>query len=127
MKMLGPINSGIAIGENNAATSNESTSTLAVGRVIGIYLRYNDSCPAGTNIVISTAGTLPEIPSQTILSISEDNTDGLFMPRIVPCGVDGVDLATLAIAEPVVVSDFINVLINSANSGDSIDAWFFLE
>ncbi len=52
LKYIGPINSGAAVGSNGSATASTTTQVVS-GRVIGVYVRYNDSPPAGT----TTGGT----------------------------------------------------------------------
>jgi len=127
MRLLGPINSGIGAGGNNAATNNYTTTFQVVGRVAGIYVRYNHTCPAGTDVTVSTVGTSPAIPTQTLLSLVNANTDGLFLPRVLADDIVGAELSDLTSAEPIAISDFVKVLIAQANNGDSVDVWLLLE
>jgi len=127
MRLFGPINSGVGAGGAGVATNNATTTTQVVGRVAGVYVRYNHSCPNTTDVVIKTVGASPAIPSQTFLTLTNKNTDGLFMPRVTPQDADGVDLAALTVLEPVAISDFVNVTMTGANNADSVDVWFLLE
>ena len=129
MRLLGPVNSGAAVQTAGAGTgmANTSTSTRVDGRVAGIYVRYNDSCPNTTDVVIKTVGTSPAVPSKTFLTLTNKNADSLFMPRLVPQGVDGANLAALTACEPVAIFDYVNISIDGANTADSVDVWFLLE
>jgi hypothetical protein len=127
MKLFGPINSGIAAGGAGVAGNNATTAQIVRGNVIGIYVRYNDACPATTDVIIKTVGTTPAMPTQTLLTLTNKNTSGLFLPRALPQDTSGANLAALTIAEPNPVFDNINVAVAQANDADSIDVWLFLE
>jgi hypothetical protein len=127
MRILGPINSGVGAGGAGAATNNATTNARVDGRVVGVYVRYNHSCPNTTDVIVKTVGTSPAIPTQTFLTLANKNTDGLFMPRVIPHGTTGVALDALTIAEPVAISDFVNVSMAQANDADSVDVWLLVE
>ena len=128
MNVYGPINSGVAAGGAGVATNNANSTHVITGRVVGIYLRYNDAPPAATtDVIIKTLGTDPSIPTYTLLTRTDSATDGLYLVRATPCGVTGVALAALTVLEPWPVADFVNVLIQQANNGDSVDAWLLIE
>jgi hypothetical protein len=127
MRILGPFNSGVGAGGAGVATNNATTTTQVVGRIAGIYVRYNDSCPATTDVVIKTVGTSPAIPSQTILTLTDANTDGFFMPRITPQDMTGADLIALTVLEPITIADFVNVTMAQADDACSVDVWLLLE
>lgn len=127
MRIAGPISSGIGAGGAGAATNNNSTSTVINGRVIGMYVRYNDAPPNTTDVIVKTVGTAPAMPSVTLLTLTSKNTSGLFMPRLIPHDALGVALAALTTGEPIPVFDNINVSIAEANDGDSVDVWLLLE
>lgn len=125
MRLIGPINSGAAVGGDEAATVNADSTTTICGRVAAIYVKYNDSPPATTDVVIATKGN--SAPATTLLTLTDKNTSGLFLPRTVPHDATGVALAALTVAEPWPISDIVNVLIDDANAGDNVDVWIFLE
>jgi len=127
MRILGPINSGVGAGGAGVATNNATTTTQVVGCIAGIYVRYNDSCPATTDVTVKTVGTSPAIPSQTILTLTDANTPGLFLPRITPQDTAGADLIALTILEPITIADFVNVTMAQADDACSVDVWFLLE
>jgi len=93
--------------------------------MLGIAVRYNDTPPTTTDVIIKTKGSAS--PSITFLTLTNKNTDGWFFPRVIPDDLLGVDLAALAIAEPIPFDDIINVSIAQANDGDSVDVWFLVD
>ena len=128
ISVFGPINSGLTTGGAGVSTSNFTTNKIAVGEVLAISVKYNGAPPAGTtDVIIKTVGTSPEMPSQTLLTLTDAATDFLFMPRVLPHDVAGTELAALTIAEPILIYGYINVLIQGANDADSVDVWLVLE
>lgn len=128
IEMIGPINSGAAIGSNGSATSNNSTERVLCGRLLAAYVKYNDSPPNTTDVVIKTLGTeAGSPPSITLLTLTDKNTSGYFYPRITPDDTLGVDLAALTVLEPAPFSGQINVSIAGANANDNVDVWLFVE
>lgn len=124
MRVFGPINSGSATGGAGTATANTSTATRVIGRVIGVYVKYNDSPPATTDVIVKTVGTAPASPTYNLLSLSNANTSGWFYPQVQIHDTSGSAIA--GEYEPQLVYDQINVSIAQANDNDSIDVWLLL-
>lgn len=126
---VGPLNSGVAAGSNGSATNNTTTAQVITGRVLGVYVRYNDSPPAGTTTAtIATANST--YPAQTILSIVNAATSGWFFPRVALHSNAGAAVTydgTRPIYDAQPVSDNLKVTISGANAGDSIDVWLMVE
>lgn len=126
MHVAGPFNSGAAVGNNGVATANADSPQRLTGRVVGIYVKYNDSPPAGTtDVVIKTKGTSPAAPSYNLLSLTDQATDGWRYPQAQIHTVAGV--AIDGEYTPLLVDDYINVKIDQANAGDNVDVWLMLE
>lgn len=124
MRLIGPLNTGVAVGSNGSATANNTTSVPVSGLIYGVYVKYNDSPPAGTtDVTIATLGTSPSPPALTILTLTNAATDGWFYPRHVNHSNAGVAAAT---TEAVPVFDFIKVTIAQANAPDSVDVWLLV-
>ena len=125
MNMFGPLNSGAAAGGAGVATNNADSTIRLKGLVMGIYVRYNDSPPAGTtDVVISTKGTYPVPPTYNLLSVSNAATSGWFYPRINIHNTSGA--AQASNWDYIPIDDIVNVSIAQANNSDSIDVWFLL-
>jgi hypothetical protein len=123
MRAIGPLSSGVAVGGAGVATANATSLFPVQGKLAGLYIRYNDSPPAGTtDVTIKTAGEFT--PSYNLLVLTNAATDGLFIPTVAQ--VDPAGAARTAYS-PAPVHDKINIKIDQANAGDSVDIWFFFE
>lgn len=125
MRLYGPINSGVASGGAGTATANADSGVALTGKLNAVVVRYNDTPPGTTDVIVRTKGT--NAPQMTFLTLTNANTDGVFRPRAIPHDVVGAALSTLTIAEPMAFSDQVNVSIAQANNGDSIDIWLLIE
>ena len=121
MNLYGPLNTGAAAGGAGVATANASSTSRVKGLVLAVYVRYNDSPPAGTtDITIATAGTT--MPAATILVIANAATDGWFYP-VVQNNLSADGTAVAGQYTPLTIDDLIKVTIAQANNDDSIDVW----
>ena len=128
MRLIGPLNTGVAAGGAGAATSTATTTNLVIGLVMGIYVRYNHTPPAATtDVVVTTAGSNSAIPAQTLLTLTDSATDGLYRPRVIGDDLVGVTLIADAAAEPIAIYDQVKVTISQANNSDSVDIWLLME
>jgi hypothetical protein len=124
-RLVGPFNSGAASGGAGVATANASTTHLLSGLVMAVYIKYNDSPPATTDIVVKTVGTSPAAPTRTILSLTDAATDGWFQPRVNVHNQNGA--AQSLVWDYIPMHDVVNVAIAQANDADNIDVWLMLE
>lgn len=125
VKMIGAISSGSASGVAGSAIANGNSEVILKGKVMGIYVKYNDACPATTDVIVKTVGTDPSAPSYNLLSKANANTDGWFYPKSQICDASGSAIAGEYIEQ--VVADYVNVSIAGADAGDSVDVWIMLE
>lgn len=123
--LLGPLSSGSSTGGAGTSTANSTTAIVASGLVAAIYVKYNDSPPAGTtDVTVTTLGTSPSAPALTLLSVSNAATDGWFFPRALEhLNSDGSALTTHTYMP---LQDKVKVTIAQANDGDSVDVWLVL-
>lgn len=124
IELFGPLNTGVAAGGAGTATNN-ATSTVALSGVVrSIYVRYNDSPPAGTtDVTIATAGT--NAPALTLLTLTDAATDGWF--NVFHAIVSNAGGAIADNYMQPVIDDKVKVTIAQANNGDSADVWLLLE
>jgi hypothetical protein len=121
--IVGPINSGLAVGADGAATANTTSSIRVSGFVMALYVRYNGSPPAGTTVTtIATAGN--STPAYNLDVITNAATDGLFLVRKLTKDIANADIAGNYTVIP--VDDNIKVTIAGANAGDSADIWLMV-
>ena len=125
IEAVGPLNTGEAAGGAGVATANDTGDEIVTGELLGFYIRYNDSPPAGTtDVTIATTGGV--MPARTLFTVSNAATDGFF-----PVRLGAVSTANAAITDSNVVAplvrDKIKVTIAQANNGDSVDVWTVVE
>jgi hypothetical protein len=123
IRLVGPINSGVAAGGAGVATNNADSNNVIKGIVHAIHVKYNDTPPATTDVVIATKGT--NAPAITLLTLTNKNTTGWFKPRYAVQDNLGVDIANEYDREA--IHDIVNVSIAQANNDDSIDVYILLE
>lgn len=130
IQVFGPFNSGAAAGSAGSATANATTSHPLVGEVLAVYVKYNDSPPAGTtDVTIATAGTSGAPPALTFLTITDGATDGYRYPRTIMQDLVGATTTfdgTNEIYGPVVIADKVKVTIAQANAADNVDVWLMM-
>lgn len=125
IEAIGPLNSGVAAGGAGVATNNATGTTAITGELLGFYIRFNDSVPAGTadTTIQLTGGVLP---ARTVLTITNGATDGFY-----PVRMGAVSTANAAITDSNVliplVRDYIKVTLAQANDADSVDVWAVVE
>lgn len=130
MRMLGPLNSGVATGSAGSAAANASTGVVITGRIVAVGLVYLDSPPgASTDVTIATTGA--NGPAQTVLALTNAATNGWFYPRVATVSTAGA--ASLyagsgtAVNDYIAIHDVVNVKIEGANAGDGVNVWLLLE
>jgi hypothetical protein len=122
--VIGPINSGAAVGGNGVATATGTSSIPVDGLLYAIQVVYNDSPPAGTtDVTVKTNGTNP--PSITLLVKADSATDAMYFPRLDTYKAsDGSALSTNDALIP--IADFVQVIIAQANAADNVDVWLYV-
>ena len=131
VSVVGPIASGSSTGGAGVSTANADSTIPINGKVLGIYIEYIGSPPAGTtDVTVKTVGTSPRAPSLTLLTITDAATDGYFWIRH-KTHDEAAALVTWdgtnEVYEPVYIDDLVNVAIAQANDADSINVWIILE
>lgn len=128
--LSGPHNSGAAAGSAGSATANATSTNVILGRVLAVYVKYNDSPPAATtDVTIATAGGTGSAPANTILTITNAATNAWFYPRhtvhdeaAAAITYDG----TREVHEAPPIHDTVKVTIAGANAGDNVDVWLLM-
>lgn len=125
ISLVGPINTGKAVGADGAATIHAASPSPIRGKVEAIYVKYNGDKPATTDLTIKTVGTAPNAPTYNMLVLTDANTDGWFYPRAQVHTTAGAAIA--GEYTPLYVHDCIDVAIAQANTDDSVDVWMLVE
>ena len=128
MQLVGPYNSGVAVGANGAALASADQKVTISGKLVGIYVKYNVSCPSSTVVTIKTLGG--GAPSYNLLAVPAGNTAGLFLVGQTMVNAAGAALTfdgTHGAIQGIPIYDGINVAITLANAACNADVWLFLE
>lgn len=104
-----------AIDGSIAFAGNVSTRPLN-GRLIKVYVDYGTSNASTTDIVIKTLGKVS--PSETILTLTNANTNGWFYPRVptvTNAGAAATYDGTVAALDAAAVDDYVAVTVAQGN------------
>lgn len=121
--IYGPITTPAAAGGAGAAAATVVTPTKVSGLVLGIAIQYNDAPPATTDVGIKTksdAGKLPNIP---LLTLSNANTDGYFVPKAGEYTAAGASTGGYAYFA---IDDYVQIDLAQANDGDTVSVWLYM-
>jgi hypothetical protein len=103
-------------GSAGSATGNEDTEYAVNGKLYAVYLDYHASAPGATTDVTITQ---TEAPSQTLLTVTDNATDGWYFPREAVCGNTGTGLTydgTRTVNEAPPVVGYLTVAVAQSNA-----------
>jgi hypothetical protein len=126
MRTFGPFSSGEGSGGAGAAENNTSYDTTIKGRIKAVYVDYKDSPPATTDVIVKTLGVSPKAPTQTILSLADNNTSGWYYPVQQLHTTAGAAIAA-TYNDGIPVDDKINISIAQADDDDYVEIWLLVE
>ena len=117
---------GAAVGSAGSATAT-GRSIHVSGKVLAVYVAYQDSPPAATTDF--TLSDEADPASESIISLVNGATDQKIYPRRVTETNDGTDILYVAgeeVYEEYVVNGRLEATIAQANADDSVDVtvWF---
>lgn len=123
--IYGPLNSGLTTGGAGVSTNNATGTTPITGKLLGFYIRFNDSPPAGTaDTTIQLTGGV--MPTRTVLTITNGATDGFYAVRAGALTVGNAAITDSNVLIPL-VRDYLKVTLAQANDNDSVDVWAVVE
>ena len=129
INLVGPINSGLAVGGDGVATANNTSDHIISGRIIALDIKYNATPPgATTDVTIATAGNAS--PAVTITTITDSATAKRYYPRDTVHDKVGADLTydgTHLVSESIPINDNIKITIAGANADDNADVYLLME
>ncbi len=129
MNFIGPLSSGPAVGGAGVALSDQDSAVAIHGDLRAIHVAYLGAPPAGTtDVLITTRGTAPLPPTQTLLNLVNAATDGWFYPLV--SGHDNLGASIAGNNGPwryYPLADFVNISIDQANVDDSVDVWLLID
>jgi len=124
IEAVGPYNTGAAAGGAGVSTANSTGDETITGRVLGYYIRYNDSPPATTDVTVTATGGV--MPERALFVKSDYATDGYIAAELAVQDAAGAAVTNSHAPAPL-VRDKIKVTIAQANVGDSVDVWVVVD
>jgi len=125
VSVIGPISSGVAVGNAGAATKTGETLEPVIGCVVGIYVKYLDSPPAATtDVTVRTKGTSPAIPSTNLLVVTNSATDAMYYPKAAVQDAAAAAITGQYISP--VVHDIVEIVIAGADAADYVLVWLYV-
>lgn len=121
------LSTGAAVGDDGSATAT-GYSVHVSGKVMAVYVNYQDSPPAGTTDFALSDEEDPA--SESIIFLSNTATDQKIYPRRVTEKNDGTDILYTTgeeVYEPYVVCGRLEATIAQANADDYVDVTVWLE
>ncbi len=106
-----------ATGGAGVATKTGTSTRVIEGKIIAIHLEYLDSPPNTTDVTITESSNSPATP---ILTVTDAATNGWFYPAVIPVSV--ANAAITNAHRPVMIADYVSVVIAQANDADGVNA-----
>lgn len=129
VQVSGPYETPIAAGYEGSAVVTFDTPNIVQGILLAVYVKYvfADAYSSGgvLDVAIQTQGLDPSPPAQPILSLNSAGTDGWFYPSPQIHDTDGA-LISGHYVFGVPVQDHVEIVIENAWPGDSVEVWFIL-
>lgn len=112
-----------AAGSAGSATGATTTTAIVEGRIYSVHLDYSTGHTTGTDVVLKTAGT--NMPSFTVLSLTNNKTDGWYYPRVAAHTTTGG--ATGGSAFMLAVFDALQLTVAATDPNETVTAYVLLE
>lgn len=111
-----------------AATGNETVISERPlnGHVKAVYIKYAVTPNALTDVTVQTINE----PAKTLLTVTDNATNGWFYPREVindPTGADVTYDGTNEVYEPIPVSDHISFTVAQGDADQETTVWILVE
>lgn len=113
----------------SAGSATGSSDSIPVnGKLHAVYLDYHASAPGGTTDVTIS---LKSDPGATLLTVTDNATDGWYFPRQQVCDESGTGLTydgTRKVSEPYPVADALTVAVAQSDAlTDCVVAYLWIE
>jgi hypothetical protein len=115
----------VASGSAGTSTGSKTSDTLAVGRVVAVYVDITATA-AGMDVTLAATNT----PTESILELTDIAADVWVYPRRRVHDITGTGL-TLEGTEPMVdlfvIHDTLTLSLDEADDGDEVTVYVFIE
>lgn len=115
-------------GSAGSATGNTTTNAPVNGKVLAVYVDYSASTPATADVTIATSGG--NYPANTILTVSNNNSDGWYYPRHTVHDEVAAAITyngTQEVHEPVPVADAVKVTVAQTDADEVVTVYLLFE
>jgi hypothetical protein len=115
-------------GGAGAATGSQEGDMIFQGKLYAVYLDYHGSAPATTDVTVKVTGPV----AQNLIVVSDNNTDGWYLPRADTHDTTGADRLYASggenVAEPMPVCGKITIDVAQADAlTDCVVAHVYVE
>jgi hypothetical protein len=114
-------------GGDGSATGNSTTEAIVRGKLHAVYLDYHASAPNTTDVTVA----IVEAQAVTLLTVSNNATDGWYLPRGQVCSTAAAGLTydgTYTVCEPFPVTGGLKVSVAGCNAlTGAVVAYLYVE
>jgi len=113
-------------GSDGSATGSYTTPGPVTGKVLGVHIDYSTAQAATTDVTIATV----HAPVTTILTVTDNKTDGWYYPRHQVHDSTGTALTldgTRIMVEPVAIEDQVTVSVAQADNTETVTVSLVIE
>jgi hypothetical protein len=113
-------------GESGAATGDTTTSVPINGRLLGVHIDYDADAHANTDVTVATTSA----PVTTILTISNNKTDGWYYPLHALHGSTGTAVTydgTRPVLDYYYLDDYVKVTMGDGTAAKGVVVTLLLE
>ncbi len=109
-------------GGAGTSTANKTSTKVVRGWIVGVYIQYDGSPPATSDVTIVGADITP---AQDIITVTDANTDDWFHPLHQAQDESGANLTGQGV--PIIVAERIKVTLAQANDDDGVTVTILYE
>ncbi len=121
-----PLGTITCVGEDGAAAGSVTSSRPIAGRLLAVHADYSAGQAATTDLVIATT----HAPVVTLLTLTDNKTDGWYYPRQQVCGATGTALTldgTRIMVEPVPICDYVSATVAQGDGTETVAVTLIVE
>lgn len=116
-------------GSNGSATGSATSTQVINGLLVAVYVDYTTQ-PSTTDVTIATLGKGPA-PAQTLLTVTDSNTDAWYYPRAALHSTAGAALlyasGGTAVTGYLPIDDHVTVSVAQGDSAKTVDVYLLVE
>lgn len=106
-------------GDAGAATGDTTSGTIIRGKLLAVHIDYDADAHANTDVIVATTSA----PTTTILTVSNNKTDGWYYPRAQVHGPTGTALTydgTRTVNDYYYLDDYVKVSLTDGTAAKGV-------